>query len=239
MTPEFILLLTTAATLGFAHTLFGPDHYLPFIVIAKAKKWSPAKTAWVTFLCGLGHVGSSVVIGLVGIVFGVALLKLQDIEAFRGNIAGWLLFGFGLAYFVYGLRKSWKNRPHKHPHLHEDGSVHEHVHTHVIQHAHIHIEKEEDTANLTPWVLFVIFVFGPCEVLIPLVMYPVAQASWFAMLLVVGTFSLATVATMLTIVTLGTYGISASRFPLLERHSEAVAGFSIMLCGAAIQFLGL
>lgn len=234
-----MILLVTAGSLGFMHTLFGPDHYLPFIVIAKAKKWSPWKTARVTFLCGLGHVGSSVVIGAVGIIFGVALLKLQVVEAFRGNIAGWLLFGFGLAYFVWGLRKSWKNHPHKHPHLHEDEGIHEHVHTHVIQHAHIHIEKEEDTANLTPWVLFIIFVFGPCEVLIPLVMYPVAQASFGAMMLVVGTFSLATITTMLTIVTLGTYGIKAVRFPFLERNSEAVAGFSIMLCGMAIQFLGL
>lgn len=236
MSQELVVLLITAATLGFTHTLFGPDHYLPFIVIAKAKKWSPAKTAWITFLCGLGHVGSSIVIGIIGIVFGVALSKLIFFESFRGNVAGWLLFGFGLAYFMWGFRKAWKNRPHSHAHLHKDGSVHEHVHTHVIQHAHIHIEKEEDTANLTPWVLFVIFVFGPCEVLIPLVMYPAVQASWFAMLLVVGMFSLATVATMLAIVTLGTYGIRTARFPFLERHSEAVAGFSIMLCGVAIQF---
>jgi sulfite exporter TauE/SafE len=236
MNQELTLLVVTAATLGFTHTLFGPDHYLPFIVVAKAKKWSPLKTAWITFLCGLGHVGSSVLIGVVGIVFGVALFKLEFIESFRGNIAGWMLFGFGLAYFVWGLRKAWKNRPHSHPHLHEDGGVHEHVHTHVVQHAHIH---EGNEAKLTPWVLFIIFVFGPCEVLIPLVMYPAAQASWHAMLLVVGTFSAATVGTMLTAVTLGTYGIRAARFPFLERHSEAVAGFSIMLCGAAIQFLGL
>jgi len=236
MTSELILLLTTAATLGFMHTLFGPDHYLPFIVIAKAKKWSSGKTAWITFLCGLGHVGSSILIGVVGIVFGIALLKLEFIEAFRGNIAGWLLFGFGLAYFVYGLRKAWKNRPHSHSHFHEDGSKHEHVHTHVVQHAHLH---EGNEANLTPWVLFIIFVFGPCEVLIPLLMYPAAQASWHAMLLVAGVFSIATVTTMLTIVTLGVYGFSAVRFPFLEQHSEAVAGFSIMLCGAAIQFLGL
>jgi sulfite exporter TauE/SafE len=234
-----MILLVTAGTLGFTHTLFGPDHYLPFIVIAKAKKWSSLKTAWVTFLCGLGHLGSSILIGVIGIVFGVALSKLEFVESFRGNIVGWLLLGFGLAYFVYGLRKSWKNRPHKHPHLHEDGSVHEHVHTHVIQHAHIHIEKEEDTANLTPWFLFIIFVFGPCEILIPLLMYPAVQASFGAMILVVGTFSLATIATMLTTVLLGTYGIKAVRFPFLERNSEAVAGFSIMLCGMAIQFLGL
>jgi len=236
MTPELALLVITALTLGFTHTLFGPDHYLPFIVIAKAKHWSLLRTAWITFLCGLGHIGSSIALGLVGIVFGVALSKLEFIEGLRGNIAGWMLLGFGLAYFIWGLRKSLKNRPHAHYHFHGDGDIHEHLHIHREEHAHLHEAREK---VLTPWVLFIIFVFGPCEVLIPLIMYPAAQASISGMLLVTGAFSLATISTMLVVVLLGTYGFRFARFSFLERHAEAVAGFSIMLCGVAIQFLGL
>ena len=48
MTQEMILLLSTAAFLGFFHTLLGPDHYLPFIVMGKARQWSMAKTTWIT-----------------------------------------------------------------------------------------------------------------------------------------------------------------------------------------------
>jgi sulfite exporter TauE/SafE len=235
MTPELTILLITAASLGFFHTLFGPDHYLPFIVIAKAKKWSLMKTAWITFLCGLGHVGSSLAIGTVGIVFGVALFKIEFIEGFRGNIAGWLLFGFGLAYFIWSVLKTWRSRPHAHFHMHEMGMSHDHEHSHFKKHVHVHGNE----ANLTPWVLFIIFVFGPCEVLIPLLMYPAAEASWYATLLVAGVFSATTVTTMLAVVTLGTFGFKLAKFSFLERHSEAVAGLSIMLCGAAIQFLGL
>lgn len=58
-------MILTAGSLGFLHTLMGPDHYLPFVMMARAQDWSRKKTAWVTFLCGLGHVGSSLVIGLV------------------------------------------------------------------------------------------------------------------------------------------------------------------------------
>ena len=36
---ELSALCVTAASIGFLHTLFGPDHYLPFIVMAKAKGW--------------------------------------------------------------------------------------------------------------------------------------------------------------------------------------------------------
>lgn len=236
MTSELVVLLITAGMLGFTHTLFGPDHYLPFIVMAKAKKWSLTKTSWITFLCGIGHVGSSVLLGTLGIIFGVALFKIEFIESFRGNIACWMLFGFGLAYFVYGLHKSYKNRPHKHYHFHQSRDVHSHVHVHTQEHSHIHETKE---VTLTPWVLFTVFVFGPCEVLIPLIMYPAAQASWYATLLVTLTFSVATISTMLVIVTLGTFGVQFANFGFLEKHSEAVAGFSIMLCGLAIYFLGL
>ncbi len=75
MNQELVTLLITAASIGFFHTLFGPDHYLPFIVMAQARKWSLIKTTWITFLCGIGHVGSSVVLGIIGIAFGTAIAK--------------------------------------------------------------------------------------------------------------------------------------------------------------------
>ena len=124
-----------------------------------------AKTAWITFLCGLGHVLSSVVFGLVGILVGIQVMKLEAFEAFRGSIAAWLLIGFGFAYFVWGLRRAILNRPHRHVHFHGDTGKHEHDHIHISDHAHVHDEKK---TNMTPWILFTIFVFGPCEPLIPL-----------------------------------------------------------------------
>ena len=43
-----IYLLGTAAVIGLFHTLLGPDHYLPFIAMTKARRWSTARTALVT-----------------------------------------------------------------------------------------------------------------------------------------------------------------------------------------------
>ena len=48
MNNELILLLVTAISLAFVHTLAGPDHYLPFIVISKARNWSLAKCISIT-----------------------------------------------------------------------------------------------------------------------------------------------------------------------------------------------
>ncbi|MFC1674536.1 hypothetical protein ACFL1K_01385 [Candidatus Omnitrophota bacterium] len=40
MPKEMVILTGTALSIGFLHTLFGPDHYLPFIVMSKARQWS-------------------------------------------------------------------------------------------------------------------------------------------------------------------------------------------------------
>ena len=53
---ELTVVTITAASIGLFHTLLGPDHYLPFIVMAQARKWSLVKTTCITALCGAGHV---------------------------------------------------------------------------------------------------------------------------------------------------------------------------------------
>jgi ABC-type nickel/cobalt efflux system permease component RcnA len=236
MSPEITLLSITAASIGLLHTVFGPDHYLPFIVMSRAGKWSMKKTALITFLCGLGHVLSSVVLGLVGVAIGIAVTKLEIIEGIRGDIAAWLLIGFGFAYFLWGLRRAFRRRPHTHAHVHDSNGLHRHEHTHFDEHTHVHHEPKK---NMTPWILFTIFVFGPCEPLIPILMYPAAQQSIPGMIFVAGTFSVITIATMLSVVMLASWGVSFAKFGRMERYTHALAGLTICLSGLAIQFLGL
>lgn len=237
MSQELIILTVTAASIGFFHTLFGPDHYLPFIVIAKAKKWSLIKTTFITTLCGIGHIGSSVLLGIVGIALGIAVTKLEALESFRGNLAAWGLIAFGLMYFVWGLRRALRNRPHKHPHFHKDGDNHVHEHIHTEEHVHVH--SSEGAINITPWILFTIFVFGPCEPLIPILMYPAAKSSLSGLILVTSVFGGVTIMTMLGIVLISSLGINILPMERLERYNHALAGATIFLCGIAIQFLGL
>lgn len=236
MNNETIILCVTAASIGFFHTLFGPDHYLPFVVLRKACGWSAKKTAFVTFLCGVGHILSSVVLGFIGIFFGIALMKLTNFEAFRGNIAAWALIGFGMAYMVWGIHRAIRARPHQHIHLHEEAIVHSHEHNHFGEHAHPHDAKNK---KITPWVLFTIFVLGPCEPLIPLLMYPAAQESGIGLVAVTATFGIITISTMLASVLLLSFGIKWISLGRIERFSHALAGGAIFCSGLAIQFLGL
>ncbi len=237
MTNEFIILIATAASVALIHTLTGPDHYLPFIVISKARNWKMKKTIWFTALCGVGHVGSSVLLGFIGIALGIAVEKLELFEGVRGSIVTWLFTSFGLIYMLWGIRKAYKNKSHKHLHFHSNESFHEHEHTHHYEHVHIHASTKK--ANITPWILFTIFIFGPCEPLIPIVMYPAAKHNFLEMIIVTGLFSLITITTMIVLVTAASYGFKFLPMKKIERYSHALAGGTIFVCGLGMLFLGL
>ncbi len=236
MTKELDILIPTAATVAFLHTLFGPDHYLPFIAMGKARRWSMGKTSLITVLGGTGHVLGSVVLGLLGVAAGIGIQKVTQVETMRGSIAGWLFMTFGLVYMVWGIRRAYLNKPHTHAHLHADGSIHDHIHSHNEEHVHVHDKQEKK--NITPWILFTIFVLGPCEPLIPIVMYPAARGNYHDLLITVLIFGIITILTMLTMV-LGTlFGLNLMPLGKMERYVHALAGGTILLSGMSIVFLG-
>ena len=213
MNPGLPILIVTAASIGFFHTLTGPDHYVPFIVLSKARGWSLKKTGLLTVMCGLGHVLSSVVLGVIGIAAGILLSRLEMFESVRGNIAGWFLLAFGVGYTLWGVYKIVKPTSHTHDH--------------------------GDRTSLTPWVLFIIFVFGPCEPLIPLLMYPAAEHSAWGVVLIAAVFSVVTIATMTAIVLAAWFGAGLVRLHALERYGHLIAGLMLFFSGFAIQALGL
>ncbi len=215
MTTDINISIWFAASIGFLHTLAGPDHYLPFIVISRARKWSLAKTALITTLCGIGHVGSSVLIGLLGVALGIGLHKIEIIEGVRGDITAILIMLFGLGYFIYGLYKSRKGHSHSHSH------------------------DKKSYKSLTPWLLFVLFVFGPCEPLVFALIYPAAKMSIGGLIMVVLVFSVVTILTMLALVILATRGYKMLNLGWAEKYTHALAGIIIFMSGAAITFLGL
>jgi len=236
MNQELLILCGTTASIGFFHTLLGPDHYLPFIALAKSKQWSNIKLFWITFFCGFGHVLSSVFLGFIGIFAGTALFKLEKIESIRGDVTAWFLLMFGFFYFIWGIYRLIKNKHHTHIHAHSDGEKHIHDHNHSKDHVHPHISKNSKTVV---WSLFIIFVFGPCEPLIPLIMYPAARGNILSVLLVATIFTVVTIGTMISIVMISVSGLSFVKMNRFSKYSHIIAGFVVFCCGGAIKFLGL
>jgi len=236
MTEELHILTLTAFSVAFIHTLLGPDHYLPFVMMAKARKWPLFKTVWITSVCGAGHVASSLLLGVIGIAFGLAVNTLDVVESARGELAAWALIAFGLVYFIWGLKKAYTNRPHSHRHNHGTGVPHSHLHVHQAEHSHLH--EGAGNISMTPWLLFVIFVLGPCEPLIPILMYPAATNGFYEVIWVSAVFGLVTIGTMLCVVITLFFGANRLRLGQFEKFSHCLAGAVICCSGLAIQFLG-
>jgi sulfite exporter TauE/SafE len=231
MSNELIILLGTAITISFLHTLAGPDHYLPFIGLAKARGWNIGKTVFWTIVCGCGHVWSSVLLGLGGAALGWSLSKLNWLESIRGGLAGWMLLGAGLVYSVWGWWRARQDRTHKHFDVYDDGSVY------VFEHRHGEMIAPKERHKVTPWVMFLVFLLGPCEPMIPLLSFPAAKNSTPGMVLLILVYTFFTLLTMVLMVALGFYGISFLQTKQLERYMHALGGATIFLCGIGMVFL--
>lgn len=202
-------LVALSAIVAASHVVLGPDHYVPFIGLGKAQKWSARKLFFIIFLGGILHVGSSFVIGSIGLLAGFTVARLESVEAWRASIAPLLLIGFGIAYAIWGLKRSG-------------------------HHAHAHLKN----GSATVWMLMLVFVFGPCEPLIP-IMFLAAVYGLPEVILVTATFGVVTVASMLTVSFALYKGVSFLPSHKLEHHSHTIAGVVIALTGFAVIVFGL
>jgi sulfite exporter TauE/SafE len=232
MSHELLLLVLSAIAISFLHTLAGPDHYLPFIALSKARGWTLGTTIFWTIICGCGHVWSSVLLGLGGAALGWSISRISWLENVRGGIAGWALLCFGFGYAIWGYFRARQNRTHKHFDGDIDGSLY------IYEHRHGEAVAPRDRHKATPWVLFLIFLLGPCEPMIPLLFFPAAQNSFYAMLLVVAVYTVFTLLTMMLMVVLGYYGFAFFKTGKLERYMHALGGAAIFSCGAGMVFMG-
>jgi hypothetical protein len=109
-----LLLVAAVAVVGVLHTIV-PDHWVPITLIARQRGWSRAETARAALQAGIGHVGTTLAIGLTVWVAGVAFAtRFGHIVDTVASIA---LIGFGGWIAVTGLRDLRKGG-HGHGHAH-------------------------------------------------------------------------------------------------------------------------
>lgn len=210
MESSFFVLLFSTFSIAVIHAL-APDHWMPFIMIGNAQKWSKTKLMTVTFLAGLGHVGSSIILGALGIALGIGLLKIRGIVESVAEVGGILLIGFGIFYMLWGLKNL------------KEG----------------HLDKfEKKRRIISTWALIAIFVLGPCEALIPL-MFLATLYGWFGIVAITLSFSLMTILMMMAQTILAYAGIQKVHLEILHKFSHAIAGGIIALTGIIVMILGI
>ncbi len=213
MNNSLLILLASTASVAFLHAL-APDHWMPFAAIGKAQNWSKPRLLLITFISGLGHVGISIVFSIIGIILGFSLSKLKAIEGHRGEVALWLLIGFGIAYMIWGIKRARERK---------DKSID---------------EEKLKARTVAVWTMFAVIILGPCEPLIPMVFlgYNYGYAGVIAVSVV---FSVITIIMMLTQSVLAFMGIQWIKNDIADRYSHAFAGLVIALTGVSVMALGI
>ena len=183
--------------------------------VARARGWSRTRTARVAFICGLGHVTVSVVLGVLALAFGSALF--QSFGEKMESVAGLLLIGFGVAYAVWGFRHALAHRLHGHRHQHYD---------------HVH-----DPSQVSIGGLFLIYCADPCVAVIPILFAAAPLAATQSISIVVA-YEAATIGSMLALVLLAHSGAQLLRGKWLERYGDSAAGGLIAATGVMVAILG-
>ena len=159
--------LATVAVTGFTVAFFHaaiPTHWLPFVLVARSRKWSRGKTLLVTIFAGLGHILLTSLLGLAIAWFGFQIDEKLG-QAFPAA-AGGLLIAIGLYYFF----QQWRGGGIRHHHLlggkHQPSAHcgHEHGHSHwddELKESPLLSTQQGDWAAISG--LFVLLTLSPCE----------------------------------------------------------------------------
>ncbi len=114
-----LLLVAAVATVGVLHTIV-PDHWVPITLLARQRGWSRKETAGVAFQAGVGHVGTTLVLGVIVWLAGVAVA--DSFGRVIDTVASLALVTFGAWIAISSLHEMRRG----HRHCHGGGHTHGH-----------------------------------------------------------------------------------------------------------------
>jgi nickel/cobalt exporter len=231
-TTAYVLLVTACGT-ALLHT-FIPDHWLPFVLIGRARAWSGRTTALVSGFSALIHVALSICLGLITLRIGLSAAEAVGESMHRAG-AG-LLILFGLAYAGW----AWRKGGHFHPggkllHSREQGGTCDGSEGHGNP-EHLHYHADEGLIRGRPgWSAFwlaLIVGANPCILVLPVMLATVGKGR-FVFWLVVAAYSLPAIILTVGLSVLGVVGGRRFHVPIAAKHMEMMSGLLIALLGVA------
>jgi len=237
MTPP--LLVATVAAVGVLHTLV-PDHWAPIVVLGRQQGWSVSRTARAAALAGVGHVTTTLFLGLI--LWGVGATLATRYAHAVSVVAAIALLGFGL-WIAYG---GWRELQHAQGHGHaHSGHAHLHRHSDAVEHVHWHEHHLEDWHGTDSGTAVIHqhdhAVTGRTALLLILGSSPMVEgipaflaASPYGVPLVsimAAVFAATTIATYVAVSVAGIAGLQRLSLGPLERYGEVASGTFVALVG--------
>jgi ABC-type nickel/cobalt efflux system permease component RcnA len=229
-------LLTTAAVTGLMHTLI-PDHWLPFVLIGRARSWSVGTTASVSGFSALVHVTLSALLGLI--VLGLGLTAGEAVGESLERASNALLVIFGVGYALWAWRKGGHFHPggaRLHSELEEAGCAGGEGDQNP-DHLHYHADDRLIVGDRRPnyWLALIIGA-NPCVLLLPLLLSAAERGS-AALAMVTLAYAVPTVALMVGLSSLGVARGRRVRLPGVARHMEMASGLLIAALGIVLLLI--
>ena len=133
---SLVSLIVSALTISVLHALL-PDHWLTFVLVGSAQRWSKRKIIRLVFLAGGGHVLLTTMLGLV--IASIAKGLLPYLGYLETYVTSVVLIILGLIYIALGIA-------HRGDHYHHKSGL---------------SDKATETS------LFLMLTLSPCEAMIP------------------------------------------------------------------------
>ena len=201
----FTSIAVTGFAVAFLHAAL-PTHWLPFVLVGRAQKWSTGRTLGVTLLAGLGHVGLTIALGLALVVAGLALEP--KLGGFFHWVVGGLMVAVGLFYIVRGR------------------------HNHAVPDVGRRSYASDRAAIIA---LVTLLTLSPCEAFLPYYLAGM-QHGWQAFLVLSAVLMAATSAGMLIFTSLSLAGFKRLGLQWVERYEETILGAALIVVGVAVAF---
>lgn len=232
--------LTTIAALGFPVAFLHaaiPTHWLPFVLVGRARGWTRAKTIAVTAAAGLGHVALTSLLGLLIAWFGFKL------NATSGNLFPWIA---AAVLAILGLFYLWRqSRGAGILHHHPPGTSHhpgEHCgeaedHTHwddELKGTPLVSPRTADAAAVSG--LFIMLTVSPCEAFLPVYLSAV-QFGWKGFVVLSIILAVAALAGMTLFTWFALVGFDRIRIHRFERQEAGLVGAIFLLLAVVVLVL--
>lgn len=200
-------ILVGSILLSLLHAVI-PNHWLPVLAIGRKENWSLREVTKVTFLSGLAHALSTIVIG---IVLGLVSIQLAGaLEYFTKLLAPLCLIALG-TFFIY------RHHMHKHFHLHE-------------------VPKPALSKTKIILTLMIAMFLSPCMEIEAYFLLAGTKGLW-AVFLIAALYLTISVSGMVLWVRLAYKGLLKLNWHSLEHNAGIITGWTLVITGILSSFI--
>ncbi len=200
LNSDYISIIVGSLVLSVLHALI-PNHWLSVLAIGRKENWTIDQTTYVTFISGLAHALSTVIIGVIIGLIGIRLA--EHIEDFTHIMAPIILICLGV-YFIY--------QHHGHKHF------------------YVHAESKTSSKNNIIITLTVAMFFSPCFEIEAYFLMAGAHG-WHQVILLASLYTIVTVGGMVIWIRLAYVGLFKINWHSLEHNAGIITGVTLVLTG--------